>query len=80
MEAFSVRVLRAFWFQGQPRQVGELVQVDANTAADVLFSGRGELSNAVDGAALRQAIEKASARAVAAADRGRAGFVQTGRL
>ncbi len=76
--SFTVRVVRAFWFAGISRQVGELVKVDGSTAGELLFSGRGELANAAELVAVREAIGKASARAAGPLERMRTGFVQTG--
>ena len=75
---FTVRVVRAFWFAGISRQVGELVKVDASTAGEVLFSGRAELVNAAELVAVREAIGKASAKVVGPPERMRVGYVQSG--
>ncbi len=65
MSAIQVRVRSPLLFRSQRRETGQVLEVIPLDAGELLASGRAELVNHADAAAVRKAVEAHTAKAVA---------------
>ena len=66
MTTIKVCVVRALMHEGEPRGVGEVLELDAVDAGAALASGRAQLVDDADAALVRAAMTEAAAREVRA--------------
>ncbi len=74
MSAIQVRVRSALLFRSQRREAGQVLEVIPLDAGELLASGRAELVDQTDAAAVRQAMVAQNGKVLAAAGGTRAGW------